>query len=260
MDLRAGAAATAWSAACGASIGIGRRAGRHRLALGQRDLVGRDAAGRGDAVEHAVARARARPRPSGRAGAASGDCGSATSSAASRERQPARLLAEIGERGGADAFEIAAIGRERQIEREHLVLAQAAARARSRARSGAAWRRACARRAARAAAPPAWSGSSRRRRCGRWSSHCKAARASASGSTPAMRAEALVLVGEQHLEKARIDVVERRRQPPAAVRRRVGAQQPAVAIDHLRRDAQDRWPSGGGPSDMHPPRAGERRG
>ena len=38
------------------------------------------------------------------------------------ERQPPRLLAEIGERGGADAFDIAAIGREIEIERENLSL------------------------------------------------------------------------------------------------------------------------------------------
>ena len=42
-----------------------------------------------------------------------------------RQRQPLRLLAEIGERGSADAFEIAAIGRQRQIELEDLALAHA---------------------------------------------------------------------------------------------------------------------------------------
>ncbi len=42
------------------------------------------------------------------------------------ERQAARLLAEIGERGGAHAFEIAAIGREAEIKAQHLVLAQGA--------------------------------------------------------------------------------------------------------------------------------------
>ena len=49
----------------------------------------------------------------------------------------------------------------------------------------------------------------------------------------AMGAEAPVLVGEQHLDKARIDVVDGDRQTPAAVRRGVGAEQPAVAVDHL---------------------------
>src|SRR5262249_60586027 len=40
--------------------------------------------------------------------------------------QAARLLAEIGERGRARAFEIAAIGREAEIEREDLVLGERA--------------------------------------------------------------------------------------------------------------------------------------
>ncbi len=40
------------------------------------------------------------------------------------ERQPARLLAEIGDTGGADAFQIAAERRERQIEVEDLAFAE----------------------------------------------------------------------------------------------------------------------------------------
>jgi len=40
------------------------------------------------------------------------------------KRQPLRLLAEIGDRGGADAFEIAAERRQRQIEIEDFVLAE----------------------------------------------------------------------------------------------------------------------------------------
>jgi hypothetical protein len=51
-------------------------------------------------------------------------------------------------------------------------------------------------------------------------------------------AEALVLVGEQQVEKARIDIVARRRQPPTAFRRGVRSQQPAVAIDHERREGE----------------------
>ncbi len=45
-------------------------------------------------------------------------------------------------------------------------------------------------------------------------------------------AEALVLVGDQQVEIARIDVGDGRGQPPASVRRRVGPQQAAVAVDH----------------------------
>ena len=84
--------------------------------LAQRDLVGRNDARRGDAVEHAVARARAAAR-SGRAGAAPA-IAAAPPAAPPRPASAARLLAEIGERRGADAFEIAAIGREGQIERQ----------------------------------------------------------------------------------------------------------------------------------------------
>ena len=51
----------------------------------------------------------------------------------------------------------------------------------------------------------------------------------------AMAHEAPVLVREQHRQETRIDVGARRRQPPAAFRRGVGPQQPAVAVDHQRR-------------------------
>ena len=47
----------------------------------------------------------------------------------------------------------------------------------------------------------------------------------------AMLVEAPVLVGDQHRDIARIDVVRRRRQPPAPVGQGEGAQQPAVAVD-----------------------------
>ncbi len=96
---------------------------RHRLVLCPLDLVQRHGAGRGDAIEHAVA------------GAARGSDGAVGPALLGRlrqrdqqrrlaQRQAARLLAEIGERGGAHAFEVAAIGRKAQIEREDLVLAQ----------------------------------------------------------------------------------------------------------------------------------------
>ena len=41
-----------------------------------------------------------------------------------RKREPFRLLAEIGDGGGADAFEVAAERRQRQIQIEDLVLAK----------------------------------------------------------------------------------------------------------------------------------------
>src|SRR5262249_42545916 len=49
---------------------------------------------------------------------------------------------------------------------------------------------------------------------------------------PVMRVKALVLVGEQKLQKPRIDVLARRRQSPAPFRRGVGPQQLSVAVDH----------------------------
>ena len=119
----------------------------------------------------APARGRARPRaPAGlRSGRrVSGNCGSATSRAASDTVEPLRLLAEIGERGGAHAFEIAAIGRERQVAFEDFGLATAAARSARRGRSGAVSGRCCGSRAARSAGRAASTASSRRRRCGHW--------------------------------------------------------------------------------------------
>ena len=113
-------------------VGRMRRQHRHRppalrdgLLLGALDLVGRHDARRRQPVEHAIAR-----------GARGGDGAirpadfrrlrQRDQQRGFRERQPPRLLAEIGERCGADAFEIAAIGREAEVEREDLVLAQRA--------------------------------------------------------------------------------------------------------------------------------------
>ena len=73
------------------------------------------------------ARGRARPAQSpenGPAAAVPATAASATSKAASAKRQFARLLAEIGQRRRANAFEIAAVGRERQIKSEDFVLAK----------------------------------------------------------------------------------------------------------------------------------------
>ena len=48
--------------------------------------------------------------------------------------------------------------------------------------------------------------------------------------------EALVLIGEQRLEEARIDLLARRRQPPAAFAGEIGPEQLAVAVEHHARD------------------------
>ena len=47
-----------------------------------------------------------------------------------------------------------------------------------------------------------------------------------------MLEEALVLIGEQHVEITRIDLIARGGEPPAALARDVGAEQFAVAVDH----------------------------
>src|SRR6202044_1608798 len=60
-----------------------------------------------------------------------------------------------------------------------------------------------------------------------------------------MRAEALVLIGKQHVEEARIDVGHFGRQAPAAVGGRIGGQKLAVTIEHLLGEfeiaAERRW-------------------
>ena len=204
---------------------------RHRLGLRLRDLGVGEQAARRDAVEHAVARAprrlggavrpprlrRLRQRDEQRRLA---------------ERQPPRLLAEIGERGGADAFEIAAIGREAQVKGEHLVLGQRALEldgAHDLAELGD-----------ERTLAPRLEETRHLHRQGRaaghdvagWLTICPAARRKRGGIDAGMAAEALVLVGDQQREITRIDAVGLRRQPPAAFGRRVGPQQPAVAIDH----------------------------
>jgi len=57
------------------------------------------------------------------------------------------------------------------------------------------------------------------------------------GIDPGMVREAAILIGDEHLEELRIDVGGARPQAPKPVPRGKGAQQPAVAIHHFRRDA-----------------------
>ena len=107
-----------------------RRGQRHGLARERHAFAHRDARHRRcvttpslhHAAQHLVAalQRRAMAWRSGRC--FTGDCGSATSSALSARSSAARLLAEIGQRGGAHAFQIAAERRQRQIERQDLVL------------------------------------------------------------------------------------------------------------------------------------------
>ncbi len=147
------------------------------------------------------------------------------------ERQPPRLLAEIGERGCPHPFEIAAIGRERQIKPEDLVLAE---------------------RPFELQCPNCLPDLGidrtplpRFEQPGDLHGERRAARDDAAvgdelvrgphhgqGIDASMDKEALVLIGEQRFEKAGIDLLARRRQPPAAFAGEIGPEQLAVAVEH----------------------------
>ena len=103
----------------------GRSCRRDRLGLRLRDFRRSEEAGSRHPVEDAVA------------GAACGFDGAVGPPRLRRLRQrhqqcrfaegePPGLLAEIGERGRTNAFDVAAIGRHAEIEREHLLLGEAA--------------------------------------------------------------------------------------------------------------------------------------
>src|ERR1041384_5322432 len=90
---------------------------RHRLFLGMYDLGRAIEPAPRDAVEHAVARPLGRARvPIGPAEL--GRLRQRYQERCRAEREPPGLLAELSERRRANAFEIAAIRRERQIERK----------------------------------------------------------------------------------------------------------------------------------------------
>ena len=223
--LRPGAAATTASAEWGASIGIGLRPSGTALALGRRHLVGRHQAGGGKAIEHAVARGlRRRQRPIGPA--LLGRLRQCHQQRGFRQGQPARLLAEIGERGCPDAFEIAAIGREAEIEREDLILAQRVLdldRPHHLAQLG---------REAALGPRLQQAGDLHAQRRGARDdvavAHELAERPPERQRIDAMMGEKpLVLIGEQEIEEARIDILPRRRQPPAPLIGRIGPQQTA---------------------------------
>ena len=201
---RRGAAAMAWSAACGASTGIGLRpAGTASSLASATSSAGMRPASR-DAVEHAVARS-ARGRDRAVRPAQLRRLRQRDQQRRLGHRQPARLLAEIGERRRANAFEIAAIGREAEIERQHLVLGERALeldRAHHLPQLGG--ERALG---ARLQQPRHLHGD------GRAAGHDAAAGDELKRGArhrqridAGMRAEAPVLVGQQHVDIARIDV------------------------------------------------------
>ena len=169
-----------------------------------------------------------------------------------RKRQPLRLLAEIGDGGGADAFEIAAERRQRQIQIEDLVLAQLPLdldRAHHLAQL-------CVHRAL----APRLHQPRQLHRDGRAAGDDVAAAAELQRRAPerqridaAMRPEPAVFIRQQQLEISGIDRGPRiDRQPPATVGHRIGAQQLAVAVDdrggNLARLLQRQRPERGDPA------------
>ena len=126
------------------------------------------------------------------------------------EGQPLRLLAEIGEARRADALDVAAIGREREVEVEDSALAEALLEL-----HGAHHLAQLRRRAVRPSR-----GSIRRATCmvsvepPETMRRCAGELPGGTQRAPAVDAvvvaEALVLVGDQHVDEARIDLVQRR--------------------------------------------------
>ncbi len=214
----------------------GRSCRRHRLGLRLCDLRRSEDAGSRHPVEDAVA------------GAARGFDGAIGPPRLRRLRQrhqqcrfaegePPGLLAEIGERGRTNAFDVAAIGRHAEIKREHLVLGEAALDL-----DGADdLAQLCRQRtlAARLQQPR------HLHREGRTAGHdvamgedLRGRPQQGDGVDAGMLAESLVLIRDQQGEIAGIDAVRPHRQPPATLCRRVGPQQPAVAVHHRGRERE----------------------
>ena len=218
-------------------IGGMRRQNRHRLAqprhrgrLGLRRVVFRHHAILDHPRQHAIARGvrsfriTVEPAAFRRLRQRDQQCGF-------RKRKPFRLLAEIGDGCGADAFEIAAERRQRQIQIEDLVLAQLPLDL-NRAHHLA---QLCVHRAL----APRLHQPRQLHRNGRAAGDDVAAGAELQRRAPerqridaAMRPEPAVFIRQQQLEISGVDRGLRiDRQPPAAVGHRIGAQQLAVAVD-----------------------------
>ena len=147
-----------------------------------------------------------------------------------RRREARRLLAEIGERGGADAFQIAAIGREREIEIEDGGLADLAL---ERGRGAD-----LPDLAREIAAAFGFEQARRLHRERRTARHHVSVRDGLPGRTregdgigAEMRVEPAVLIGLEECEKLGIDLGGFHRQTPDTFRRRERPQQMPVAVD-----------------------------
>ena len=206
---------------------------RDRLALRRRGVGGADHAARGDAVEHAVAR-RARRLWRAIRPPRFGRLRQRDQQRRLGDGQPQRLLAEIGERGRAHALEIAAERSQREITVERSRLADVALdleRPRDLPELGG--DRALG---PRLDQPRDLHGQGRAAR-----HHMAAHQPLRAGANERAKVDAVmlikppVLIGDEHRDIARIDVMRGRRQPPAAIGQSEGPEQPAVAIDDDRR-------------------------
>ncbi len=148
--------------------------------------------------------------------------------------QPARRLAEIGQAGGADPFQVAAEGCAVEVERQDLVLVQPPLQRQRHAdlpqlaAPGAG--------AAILDQPRHLHGQGRGARDDAAGAQQLPPRAGHGARVDAvMVAKPPVLVADQHLDIGRVHRIEPDRQPPAPVSHRIGAQQLAVAVQHLDR-------------------------
>ena len=209
---------------------------RHAFRFRARNFIARHRARRRHPIEHAVARGACDVRKA----IGPAQFGRLRQSHQQRrfaQRQPPRLLAEISQRGRADAFQVAAIGRQRQIKRKNLVLAERIfelERARDLAQLGAK-----AAMLARLQQPRHLHGD------GRAAGDDVAAAGELCGGArhghrvdAVMGPETFVFIRKQQFQEPRIDIFLGRRQPPAPLAGGIGAQQPALAVEHDVRGVQ----------------------
>ena len=215
MTFACRSAATASSAAWAASAGKASRAcgtGSRFAAAASAALMTPRATTRSSTRSRA-ARAAAGERSGRRA---SGDCGSATSKRRLGEGQPQRLFAEIGERGGPHALEIAAEGSKREVTIERPRLADLALdleRARDLSKLGD----------DRALGPRLDQPRDLHRQRRAAGHHMAAHQPLRAGANEGAKVDAVVLIkppvliGDEHRDIARIDVMRGRRQSPASI-------------------------------------------
>ncbi len=209
---------------------------RHRRGFGLGGILRRDAMLCYHAVEHAVARVagplRIAVEPAGFRRLRERD-----QEGGFRQRQPLWLLAEIGNGGRADSFEIAAERRQREIEVEDLVLAELPLDL-DRTHDLMELGRERTMMARLLHQPRELHGDGRAAGNDVAAGHQLIGRARQRQRIDAgMRSEALVFIGEQQVQIGRIDVLLRvDRQPPAAVGHGIGAKQLSVAVDDGGRD------------------------